>query len=60
VQLPPPWLNRSLVMLLRLEERCTGILPLPWGSSLMLSARRPAMTGPRQSERIAAEGSRGA
>ena len=60
VQLPPPWLNRALVMLLQLEESCTGILPLPWGSSLMLSARRPAITGPRQSERIAAEGSRGA
>jgi hypothetical protein len=60
VQLPPPWLNRALVMLLQLEESCTGILPLPWGSSLMLSARRPETAGPRQSERMAAEGSRGA
>ena len=60
VQLPPPWLNRALVMLLRLENRCTGILPLPWGSSLMLCARRPETAGPRQTERMAAEGSRGA
>ena len=60
VQLPPPWLNRALVMLLRLENRCTGILPLPWGSSLMLCARRPETAGPRQIERMAAEGSRGA
>lgn len=60
VQLPPPWLNRALVILLRLEERCAGILPLPWGSSLMLSARRPETAGARQSERMAAEGSRGA
>jgi hypothetical protein len=60
VQLPPPWLNRALVMLLRLEERCAGILPLPWGISLMLSARRPEPAGPRQSEDMAAERSRGA
>jgi len=59
VQLPPPWLNQALVMLLRLEDRCTRILPLPWGSSLMLSARR-SEAATRQSERMAAEGSHGA
>jgi SAM-dependent methyltransferase len=59
VQLPPPWLNQALVMLLRLEDRCTRIMPLPWGSSLMLSARRSETAGPRQSERMAAERSHG-
>jgi SAM-dependent methyltransferase len=59
VQLPPPWLNRALAVLLRLEERCAGILPLPWGSSLMLSARKPETAGPRQSAKMAAEGSHG-
>ena len=54
------WLNRALVMLLRLEERCAWILPLPWGISLILSARKPDIAGPRQSEQMAAEGSRGA
>jgi len=60
VQLPPPWLNRALVMLLRLEERFTWILPLPWGISLLLIARKPDSAGLRQCEKMAAEGSRGA
>jgi hypothetical protein len=59
-QVPPPCLNRGLVMLLQLEESCTGILPLPWGSSLMLCALRPATAGPRQCKRMIAAGSRGA
>ena len=57
VKLPPPWLNRALVILLRLEERCAGIVPLPWGSSLMLGARRPETAGHGQPETLAAEGS---
>jgi hypothetical protein len=57
VKLPPPWLNRALVILLRLEERCAGIVPLPWGSSLMLGARRPETAGHGQPETVAAEGS---
>jgi len=48
VQLPPLGLNQALVLLLRLEASCSGVLPLPWGSSLMLSARRPE-TGARLS-----------
>ncbi len=47
VQPPPAWLNRLLVALLELEERLSRLLPLPWGSSLLLQARRPA--GPRAS-----------
>ena len=43
VRLPPTWLNRALTILLRWEERCTTVLPLPWGSSLLLSARRPTL-----------------
>lgn len=41
LQLPPPWLNRALEGLLALEERCAPVLLLPWGSSLLLSARKP-------------------
>lgn len=41
LQLPPPWLNRGLELLLALEERCSPLLPLPWGSSLLLCARKP-------------------
>lgn len=41
VKLPPAWLNRMLVLVLRLEDRCSAPLPLPWGSSLLLRARRP-------------------
>lgn len=48
VQLPPLGLNQALVLLLQLEARCSGVLPLPWGSSLMMSARRPE-TGDRMS-----------
>ena len=41
VQPPPDWLNRLLVDLLKLEEQLSRLLPLPWGSSLLLQARRP-------------------
>ncbi len=39
--LPPPWLNRGLGALLELERRLTPVLPQPWGSSLLLVARKP-------------------
>jgi len=39
--LPPIWINNLLIGLLQLEERVSSSLPLPWGSSLMLLARRP-------------------
>jgi len=39
--LPPLWLNRSLEGLLELERRLAQRLPLPWGSSLLLAARKP-------------------
>jgi len=41
VQPPPAGLNRLLVGLLGLEERVSRLVPLPWGSSLLLQARRP-------------------
>lgn len=41
LQLPPPWLNRTLELLIALEGRCSPLLPLPWGSSLLLCARKP-------------------
>ncbi|MFZ0407079.1 MAG: class I SAM-dependent methyltransferase [Cyanobium sp.] len=41
VQLPPAGLNRLLIALLNLEEQVSRLLPLPWGSSLLLQARRP-------------------
>lgn len=34
--LPPPWLNRALYRLTRLEEATWGRLPLPFGSSLLV------------------------
>jgi hypothetical protein len=34
-------LNNLLILLLQLEEQVSRNLPLPWGSSLMLLARRP-------------------
>lgn len=39
--LAPIWINNLLIGLLQLEERVSSSLPLPWGSSLMLLARRP-------------------
>jgi hypothetical protein len=39
--LPPIWINNLLIGLLQWEERVSSSLPLPWGSSLMLLARRP-------------------
>jgi len=39
--LPPVWLNGSLEKLLELERRLARLLPLPWGSSLLLAARKP-------------------
>jgi hypothetical protein len=41
VALPPIWINNLLIGLLQWEERVSSRLPLPWGSSLMLLARRP-------------------
>ena len=41
VTLPPFGINSLLIVWLRWEERVSRILPLPWGSSLMLLARRP-------------------
>jgi SAM-dependent methyltransferase len=41
VTLPPLWINNLLIGLLQWEERVCRALPLPWGSSLMLLARRP-------------------
>ena len=41
VTLPPLGLNILLIGLLQWEERVSRALPLPWGSSLMLLARRP-------------------
>jgi hypothetical protein len=43
LQLPPAWLNYSLEILLDLERRLAPRLALPWGSSLLLSARKPAL-----------------
>jgi len=40
LHLPPPWLNRALEQLLRTEARISRRLPLPFGSSLFLVARR--------------------
>lgn len=42
LQLPHKWLNRSLEILLDLERRLAPRFALPWGSSLLLSARKPA------------------
>lgn len=42
VQPAPAAVNRLLLSLLTLEERISRWLPLPWGSSLMLLARRPS------------------
>jgi len=46
LQLPPPWLNRALQGLLALEHRSMNRLALPWGSSLLLSARKPPAPAP--------------
>lgn len=46
VALPSPLLNHLLLELLRLEGLLAACLPLPWGSSLFLQARRePTSTG---------------
>jgi len=41
LQLPPAWLNDSLAALLELEHQLSPWMPLPWGSSLLLMARKP-------------------
>lgn len=41
LRLPPPWLNRLLLGLVRLENRLIGRLVLPFGSSLFVVARKP-------------------
>lgn len=45
LQLPPAWLNRCLAALLELERQLSPWLPLPWGCSLMLMARKPLALG---------------
>ncbi|MCX5948586.1 MAG: class I SAM-dependent methyltransferase [Cyanobacteria bacterium] len=42
VQPPAAMINRLLIVLLNLEGQVSRLLPLPWGSSLLLQARRPA------------------
>jgi len=39
-QVPPAWMNQSLYALSRIEQRTARWLPLPFGSSLMVVARR--------------------
>lgn len=41
-RVPPHWLNRALYALSRLEQRLLGALPIPFGSSLLLVARKGA------------------
>ena len=41
MQAPGAGLNRLLIVLLDLEQQVSRLLPLPWGSSLLLQARRP-------------------
>ena len=41
MSLPPFGINALLIVWLRWEEQVSRFLPLPWGSSLMLLARRP-------------------
>lgn len=41
LRLPPPWLNRLLLGLIRLENRLIGRLVLPFGTSLFVVARKP-------------------
>lgn len=43
---PPPWLNHGLGILLELERRFAPLLPQPWGSSLLLVARKPFAADP--------------
>ncbi|MEB3303999.1 MAG: class I SAM-dependent methyltransferase [Cyanobacteriota bacterium] len=40
LQQPPGWLNESLNGVLEMEGRLAPMLPLPWGSSLLLTARK--------------------
>ena len=46
LRLPPAWLNRGLAAVLDLERQLSPLLPLPWGSSLMLVARKPLALAP--------------
>jgi SAM-dependent methyltransferase len=46
LRLPPPWLNHGLGVLLELERRLAPVLPQPWGSSLLLVARKPVSLDP--------------
>lgn len=41
VTMPPLWLNRLLLELLRLENRLVGRLSIPFGTSLFVVARKP-------------------
>jgi SAM-dependent methyltransferase len=41
---PPHWLNELLGRVLALEESSSSWLPHPWGSSLLLQARKPFAT----------------
>lgn len=39
---PPPWLNRALYQACKIEQKIFRVVPLPFGSSLLAIARRPA------------------
>ncbi len=39
--IPPRWVNESLFLLSRLEQKTLSVLPVPFGSSLMVVARKP-------------------
>jgi len=41
-QIPPAFINRSVYALSRCEQKLTGLVPLPVGSSLMVLARKKA------------------
>ncbi len=47
-RIPPSWLNRSLYGLTRLEQAALNAVPLPFGSSLLAVARKPALSADDQ------------
>jgi 2-polyprenyl-3-methyl-5-hydroxy-6-metoxy-1,4-benzoquinol methylase len=42
-EIPPRWANQSLYLLSRLEQKTLGVLPVPFGSSLLVLGRKPPM-----------------
>ena len=38
---PPRWINQSLYLVSRIEQKTLGALPVPFGSSLLVIGRRP-------------------